>query len=97
MNVEVGAYRIIQEALTNALRHAGSANALVELDYQPDQLALDISNGGGAPAADAPADSSGYGVLGMVQRTAVLGGLISVGPVPGRGFQVSARLPVYEV
>jgi len=92
ISVEAGAYRIIQEALTNALKHAGPTKAEVELDYQPDRLGLRISNEGGG--ATDPARAVGYGLLGMMQRAAVLGGSIRVGPARGHGFQVSAQLPL---
>jgi signal transduction histidine kinase len=94
VSVELSAYRIIQEALTNALKHAGPAKAEVELDYQADQLALRISDDGAGGRAAAP--TPGYGLLGMVQRAAMLGGKINVGPVRGGSFQVTALLPVSE-
>jgi len=103
ISVELDAYRIIQEALTNALKHAGPAQAQVELDYQPMLLALRISDDGAGAEATAASTHSGptltfgHGLLGMVHRATVLGGKLNVGPGPGRSFQVSAQLPVPEV
>jgi signal transduction histidine kinase len=98
VSVELNAYRIIQEALTNALKHAGPTRTEVELDYQPTQLALRVSDDGSSPVDAAPAvptpSTSGFGVLGMIHRVSLLGGRISMGPVTGHGFQVSACIPV---
>jgi signal transduction histidine kinase len=93
MSVELNAYRIIQEALTNSLKHAGPTTAEVELDYQPTRLNLRVSDEGECnPAPINP----GYGVLGMVNRASLLGGKITVGPAVDHSFQVSAQLPVPE-
>jgi len=94
VGVELGAYRIVQEALTNALKHAGPATAQVELDYQPGQLALRISDDG--VGAQATPHAAGYGLPGMMRRAAALGGWIGVGPSCDHSFQVSALLPVPE-
>jgi signal transduction histidine kinase len=97
--VETNAYRIVQEALTNALKHAGPARARVVLDYRPDELRIDVHDDGhGSVPAAAPADpapaSGGFGLVSMRQRAALLDGQVDVGPDDDGGFRVSARLPV---
>jgi signal transduction histidine kinase len=89
--VELNAYRIVQEALTNTLKHAGPTRAEVELTYHPDVLELRIRDDG---RGSAPNLKPGHGLVGMGQRAALLGGEVSVGPRPHRGFQVKATLPV---
>lgn len=88
--IEVTAYRIVQEALTNARRHAPGAAVDVELRYGEADLALRVrDNGPGSTAAP-----SGHGLLGMRERAATVGGTLRTGPAPGGGFLVEARLPV---
>jgi signal transduction histidine kinase len=88
--VETNAYRIIQEALTNVLKHAGPTRAGVLIGYRPGSLWLHVHDegGGGSGFLD------GYGLRGMRQRAAQLGGRIVVGPSPDGGFQVAVDLPV---
>jgi signal transduction histidine kinase len=88
--VELAAYRIVQEALTNARRHAPGAAVDVELHYTGDALRLLIRDNGPGPPAAAPA---GHGLSGMRERAAAVGGDLSTGPAPGGGFLVAARLP----
>ena len=90
--VELNAYRIVQEALTNTLKHAGPTRATVTLAYEPEALRVDVRDLGGAPREAVP--SAGYGLISMQQRTAMLGGDLVVGPEAEHGFRVSARLPV---
>ena len=92
--VELSAYRIIQEALTNALRHARGARARVALGYQPRVLTIEVVDEGGSGAADLPGLPSGSrGILGMRERVAMLGGQLEAGPTP-TGFRVAASLPL---
>jgi signal transduction histidine kinase len=97
--VETNAYRIVQEALTNALKHAGPARARVLLEYEPDVLQVEVRDDGrgsvpaAAPASPVPA-SGGFGLVGMRQRAALLDGHVDVGPDEDGGFRVSARLPI---
>ncbi|MFJ6017317.1 sensor histidine kinase [Streptomyces sp. NPDC092952] len=91
--VELSAYRIVQEALSNALRHAPGATARVELSYAPDALHLRVLNGPGRRAAQ-PSPGAGHGILGMRERAAMLGGELSAGTTPDGGFEVTALLPV---
>ncbi|HEX5568596.1 MAG TPA: histidine kinase [Streptomyces sp.] len=97
--VELSAYRIVQEALSNALRHAPGASARVELGYVPVGLGLRIVNGPPAGAVTAPyADSpgAGHGLTGMRERAAMLGGELTAGETDDGGFVVEAFLPVAE-
>ncbi|QCX74679.1 Sensor histidine kinase LiaS [Streptomyces sp. YIM 121038] len=90
--VELSAYRIIQEALSNTLRHAPGAEAAVELSYAPTALRLCVTNGPAAVAA-APAPGGGHGLTGMRERAAMLEGDLAAGPLPGGGWEVTAVLP----
>ncbi|MFI6769345.1 sensor histidine kinase [Streptomyces sp. NPDC050355] len=90
--VELSAFRIVQEALSNAMRHAPGATVRVTVGYHADGLALRIANA----AADGPAPpspGSGHGLLGMRERTAMLGGELAAGRTPDGGYEVTALLP----
>jgi signal transduction histidine kinase len=89
--VDLSAFRIVQEALTNALRHAGPARARVVLRYLADELELEISDDG--PGTD---DDSGpgYGLVGMRERVSVYGGELQAGRQPGGGYALRVRLPL---
>jgi signal transduction histidine kinase len=89
--VELNAYRIVQEALTNSLKHAGPTRARVVLRYHPEYLQLQVCDEGGGRIPDL---TPGHGLVGMRQRAALLGGDLAAGPRPGGGFQVTATLPV---
>jgi signal transduction histidine kinase len=89
--VELAAYRIVQEALTNARRHAPGAAVDVELHYTDDTLRLRIRDNGPGPPAALPA--GGHGLLGMRERAAAVGGQLSTGPAVGGGFLVETVLP----
>jgi signal transduction histidine kinase len=88
--IDLAAFRIVQEALTNTLRHAGPAKAHVRVRYDPSELELSVTNDG-KPYANG--DEGGYGLVGMRERVALYGGKIEAGPVDG-GYRVSARLPL---
>jgi signal transduction histidine kinase len=91
--VDLSAYRIVQEALTNTLRHAGASRAAVTVRSAPGLLELDVlddGHGGGAPAGD----GAGRGIAGMRERATMLGGTLDAGPLPEGGFRVHARLPL---
>ena len=90
--VDLSAYRIVQEALTNALRHAGGASARVVVRYEPDALELEIADDGPGPTED-PEASGGHGLIGMRERVQLFGGELDAGPRAGGGFLVRARLP----
>jgi signal transduction histidine kinase len=89
--VDLTAYRILQESLTNARRHAPGAEVDVELRYEPDVLHLSVRDNG--PGADEP---DGLGLLGMRERAVMVGGTLRVGPAEGGGFQVEGDLPIRE-
>jgi signal transduction histidine kinase len=86
------AYRILQESITNVIRHAGPARVTVTLAYGPDELELRVADDGRGPSGDV--DRVGRGIAGMRERAALLGGELTAGPRPGGGFQVRARLPL---
>jgi signal transduction histidine kinase len=92
LGIELSAYRIVQEALTNALKHAGDANASVRVSYSSDQLELEIADdGAGAPA---PVAGGGHGLAGMRERVALYGGRLDAGRRAERGFTVRVVLPI---
>ncbi len=88
--LDVSAYRIVQEALTNALRHAGPATATVRVGVGADELAIDVVDDG----AGTPGGAPGYGLIGMRERVAVHGGHLETGYSPEGGFALRARLPL---
>jgi signal transduction histidine kinase len=89
--VDLSAYRIVQEALTNALRHAGPARARVLLRYRADDLEIEITDDGPGTGDGA---SPGQGLIGMRERVSVYGGELQAGPRPGGGYTLRARLPL---
>ena len=89
--VAVSAYRIVQEALTNVLRHAGPARAHVVVRYGARGLELEISDDGGGPPESS---HGGHGLVGMRERVALYGGNFDAGARDGGGFVVRARLPL---
>jgi signal transduction histidine kinase len=91
--VELAAYRIVQEALTNARRHAPGAAVDVELHFSNDALRLRIRDNGPGPAAGPSQPTLGHGLLGMRERAAAVGGEFRAGAAPGGGFLVQATLP----
>ena len=94
---DLSAFRIVQEALTNAIRHAGPATAAVTVDYGADELRVDITDTGHgltSSAAEAAAYVAGHGLRGMRERATAAGGTVDMGPLPDGGFRVAARLPV---
>lgn len=93
--VDLSAYRIIQEALTNVLKHAGpQAHASVTLAFGDDDLAIAVTDdGAGLAASDGSTHVGGHGLVGIRERVAVVGGSVEAGPGDRRGFVVRARLP----
>jgi signal transduction histidine kinase len=88
--VDASAYRIAQEALTNSLKHAGRARAVVTVRYGSEVLELEVADDG----AGAEGNGTGHGLVGMRERAAVFGGSIQAGPGPEGGYVVHARLPL---
>ncbi|MGV4980905.1 sensor histidine kinase [Streptomyces sp. NRAIS4] len=93
-DVDLSAYRIVQEALTNVVRHAGTGRCAVGLDYGNEELSVEVVDDGRGVAGDGPAH--GFGLIGMRERAALLHGRFSAGPRPEGGFRVAARLPLPE-
>ena len=92
--IELSAYRIVQEALTNALKHARGARARVRLAYEPRAIEIEVTDQGGSGDRDlGEAGGGGRGLIGMRERVALYGGEFEAGPTP-TGFRVRARLPV---
>jgi signal transduction histidine kinase len=92
--VQLAAYRIIQESLTNVARHAGRARVMVRLSYDDAAVHVEIDDDGKVPSGEGSAIGTGSGITGMRERAAALGGDLSAGFRHGGGFRVSARLPV---
>jgi signal transduction histidine kinase len=93
VGIELSAYRIVQEALTNALKHAGDAHASVLIRYGADSLELEIvDDGTGEPQA--PVSRGGHGLVGMRERVALYGGRLDAGRRPSGGFAIRVLLPV---
>jgi signal transduction histidine kinase len=94
--VDLSAYRIVQEALTNVVKHAGLATAQVMIRYRDQEVVVEVTDDGrgvGAVAGDGR-KATGHGLIGMRERVAAFGGDLEVGPRPGGGFRVAARLPL---
>jgi signal transduction histidine kinase len=89
--LDLSAYRIVQEALTNSLKHSGAGSAEVTVAYEPDDLVLTVRDHGGGGPGDS--DGQGHGLVGIRERVKIFGGDMSAGPAPGGGFLVRARLP----
>ncbi|MFH8408099.1 sensor histidine kinase [Streptomyces sp. NPDC018019] len=105
--LEQCAYRVVQEALTNALKHARGARVEVRIDHGTERLTVEVRDDG-PPAAPAPSPeatlppaasgqlSTGHGLIGMRERARIYGGSLRAGPLPGGGFQVRLTLPVHS-
>jgi signal transduction histidine kinase len=93
-SVDVAAYRIVQEALTNAARHAAGSTAVVRIARDDGHLLVEVEDDGGHKAEDLAASGSGNGIAGMTERAEALGGTLAAGARPGGGFCVRARLPL---
>ena len=92
LGVELAAYRIVQEALTNTRRHAGARSASVRLGYAPNALRVEVTDDG--TGADGRSNPAGHGLIGMRERAALYGGTLHAGPGPDGGFRVVAVLPL---
>jgi signal transduction histidine kinase len=93
LGVDLNAYRIIQEALTNTLKHGGpNVAAAVSVRFNKDVLQVEVSDDGRGAAAETGTD--GQGLLGMQERVTLLKGSMHAGPRPGGGFRVAAKIPI---
>ena len=90
--VDISAYRIVQEALTNVLKHAGQASAQVSVRCGADEVVIQVTDDGAGPQPAGP--TGGHGLAGMRERVALFGGELTAGPKPDGGFAVRARLPL---
>ncbi|HET8777819.1 MAG TPA: sensor histidine kinase [Candidatus Limnocylindria bacterium] len=93
LGVQVAAYRIVQEALTNVRKHAPDATAKVVVSERADVVTLAVTNDGAGPASHSAADEPGHGLVGMRERVRLYGGTFEAGPTPDGGFRVMATLP----
>jgi signal transduction histidine kinase len=89
--VDVAAFRIVQESITNVMRHAGAARATVTITTTPEAVEVEVVDDGRGAAAAHP---GGHGIAGMRERATIAGGRLEAGPRPGGGFRVWARLPL---
>jgi signal transduction histidine kinase len=94
--VSLVCYRVVQEALTNALRHAYGARAIVRVAYQPDAVEVDVVNDGSGREAHVEPAHEGRGLAGMRERVALFDGDFTAGPEPDGGFRVRARIPTAD-
>lgn len=99
--IELSAFRIIQESVTNVVRHSGARTCRVAVGYEPERVTIEVVDDGddglggpGRPRPSAAAGGSGFGLLGMRERVTLLSGQFSAGRRPGGGFRVAARLPI---
>lgn len=101
-SIDLAAFRIVQESLTNIVRHAGASAATVELTYSPDELTVQVDDDGHGPGASGArreasvldGEGGGNGIPGMRERAAALGGTLDAGPRSSGGFRVRARIPL---
>jgi len=94
-DIDLSAFRIIQEAVTNVVRHAGTGQCRVCIGRLDGQLSIEVTDSGrGGSGHGGGVAGTGYGITGMRERAALLGGDLSAGPRPGGGFRVAARLPL---
>jgi len=95
LGVNLNAYRIIQESLTNTLKHGGpNAQAEITVSYDDDSLSIEVNDDGRGAAVWSNPDASGQGLIGMHERAALLDGVVHTGPRPGGGYRVSAQIPI---
>ncbi|WP_436789715.1 sensor histidine kinase [Yinghuangia sp. YIM S10712] len=99
---ESAAYRIVQEAMTNVIKHAGARHVAVSVAVVGDRLDVEVADdgdggsAGGVSAGEAVGDANGYGLLGMRERAAAVGGTLAAGPIAGGGWRVHASIPLTD-
>ena len=92
---EMAAYRIVQEALTNTIKHAGRpASAMVKVRYRPEHIAIEVVDDGQGATSERLGSTTGHGFVGMRERVDLYGGTLAYGPRPGGGFRVAATVPL---
>jgi signal transduction histidine kinase len=93
--LDLAGYRVIQEAVTNVIKHAATARCQVTVNYQEDMLTLEVTDdGSGSAATGSELPVAGNGIIGMQERAAMYGGEVLAAPLQGRGFRVAARFPL---
>jgi signal transduction histidine kinase len=92
--LDIAAYRIVQESLTNAAKHAAGATVTATVHYLDGAVEIEVTDDGRADAARVPAPVGGHGLVGMQERVALFGGSLEARPVANGGFRVRARLPL---
>jgi signal transduction histidine kinase len=92
--LDLAVYRVIQEALTNVIKHAGQAPTTLRLDYRTHDLVIDISNDASAGPGHSDEEGNGRGLIGLRERIAIYGGQLDVGPRPGGGWRLRATVPL---
>jgi signal transduction histidine kinase len=95
--LDLAAYRVIQEAVTNVIKHAAADRCQVTVAYQKDALTLEVTDDGSGGATSSGGSDllvAGNGIIGMRERAAMYGGEVRAAPLPGRGFRVTARFPL---
>jgi signal transduction histidine kinase len=90
--VDLAAYRVVQEALTNVIKHAGTSRAAVVLEYRPDDLLITVTDDGRPVTGSG--GPGGRGLIGLRERIGLYGGELDAGPRPGGGWRVRARIPL---
>ena len=95
--MDLAAYRIVQESLTNAIKHAGPATAAVSLGYGRDELRIEVTDTGRGLGDPGAGHNGGHGLAGMRERAATVGGTLETGPGSPGGFRVAARLPLRDI
>jgi signal transduction histidine kinase len=93
-SLELSIYRVVQEALTNVVKHAPGARAVAELTVSAGKVRLDVRDDGGPGGAPRAAEGTGHGITGMRERIGAFGGWLVAGPVADGGFQVTAEVPI---
>jgi len=91
--VDLSAYRIVQESVTNVVRHADTGQCSVAIAFRPREVVIEVLDDGRGGLADAPRAGGGFGLAGMRERVALLHGSFDAGPRPEGGFRVAARIP----
>ena len=91
--VDLSAYRIVQEGLTNALKHAHASDADVTVRYRPDELEIEVRDNG---EGSSKSDGLGHGLVGVRERVKIYGGEMTASTAPEGGFVLSTRLPIHE-
>ena len=92
--MELAAYRLVQEALTNARRHAPGAPVDVRVVADGDAVVVEVVNGAAGPIPAPRTEASGFGLVGMRERVRLLGGRLDAGPTTRGGYALTARLPL---